>query len=250
MTQIIPVISDLQVPFHDKRAVAAVASMIADYEPTTVACVGDVLDCTEISRWARGNALEHAGNLAKSRDTARQVLVDLGVTDLVRSNHDDRIEKYVSSFAPGLATLPELTIESVLGLGPDDLDIRFHRKPYVLAPGWLLMHGDEAGSNRTPGGTALGLARRAGKSVVSGHTHKLGLQHDHPTLQGRVQRDIWGFEVGNLMDMSKASYLSPMGYANWQSGFGVLVVDGNDVFPVPCPIKNGRFTFDGFIWRG
>lgn len=244
--KIIPVISDLQVPFHDRRAVDAIATMIADREYEQVVCVGDVLDQYQISQWHRGRAGEYDGQLAKQRDVAVQVMVDLGVTDLSRSNHDDRLAKYVAEHAPGLSGLPELTLEEFLWL--DEQEITFHRKPMKVAPGWVMMHGDESGNNRTSGGTALGIARKAGSSVVCGHTHKLGVQHDHPTMGGRITREVWGFEVGNLMDATKADYLKA-GIANWQQGFGILVVDGKDVTPVPIPIRNGRFFWDGKTWK-
>ena len=42
--------------------------------------------------------------------------------------------------------------------------------------------------------------------------------------QGRV---LHGVEVGNLMCLAKAGYMK--GYANWQTGFAVMYVDGNHV---------------------
>lgn len=245
--ELIPVVSDIQAPYQDKRAVAALAQFIEDQKFTKVLCVGDVLDAPQISRWTKGLKGEHAGDLAKDRDIAVQVLRDLRVTDLSRSNHDDRIENYVAKQAPGLAGLPELSIEKFMGL--DDLGITFHRKPAKVAPGWFMLHGDEVGYSRTSGGTALGLARKVGGSVVCGHTHKLGLQHDHSSVSGRRTANRWGFEVGNLMDQRRAGYLGA-GYANWQQGFGMLLVDGSNVTPIPLPIYNGRFWFDGHCYRG
>jgi hypothetical protein len=245
--ELIPVISDLQAPYHDKRAVGALVSFIEEYDFKKVLCVGDVLDAPQISQWTKGRAGEHAGNLARDRDIAVDLLRRLRVTDLSRSNHDDRLEKYVEKYAPGFAGLPELTIENFMGLV--DLGITFHRKPAKVAPGWYMLHGDEVGYSRTAGGTALGLARKVGGSVVCGHTHKLGLQHDHSSVAGRRTASRWGFEVGNLMDQKRASYLGA-GYANWQQGFGVLLVDGSQVTPIPVPINNGSFWFDGRKYSG
>lgn len=248
MTHLIPIISDLQIPLHDKKAVAAVCDFIGSNDMIgAVGCVGDVLDQWQVSQWCRGRAGEFDGQLGKARDEAVSVMQDLCIDHLSRSNHDDRIEKYVAEHASGLSGLPELRIETFLHL--DALGIDFHREPYAIAPGWLLMHGDEGPLSKLAGGTALGLARRTGKSVVAGHTHKMGLTHDHQVVSGRMVSPIWGFEVGNLMNMRKANYLK-MGYANWQSGFGILVVDGSDVTPVPVPIKNGTFYFDTKRYRG
>ena len=247
MTEIVPIISDLQVPFHDKRAVSAVASWIADLGASRVACVGDVLDSTEVGQWVKGARGEIAGELAKSRDTAMIVMGQLGITDLSRSNHDDRVEKYIAKYAPGLSSLPELTTEEFMGL--NELGIKFHRQPSTVAPGWLMMHGDEVGYSRIAGGTALGLARKTGSSVVCGHTHKVGLVHDHSSVNGRVTRKTWGFEVGNLMEQKRASYLGA-GYANWQQSVGALVIDGKDVFAIPVIIQGGKLYFEGKTYRG
>jgi hypothetical protein len=246
MTQIIPVVSDLQVPLHDERAVAAVATFLADRALPSV-CVGDALDAWQISKWNRGMAGEFDGLLADCRDKTVEVLKSLQIRDMSRSNHDDRIETYVRNHAPGLTSLPELRIEKFLRL--DSIGVRFHRQPYVVAPGWVLVHGDEGSLIQTPGGTAQGLAKKFGQSVVCGHTHKLGVQHHHFSYGGRISRELWGFEVGHLMDMEKASYLKA-GSGNWQQGFGILIVDGGDVTPIPVPIRNGQFYFDGRVWKG
>lgn len=246
MVQIIPVVSDLQVPLHDERAVGAVATFLADRGLNSI-CVGDALDAWQVSRWNRGMAGEFDGLLASARDTTVEVLRSLRVRDMSRSNHDDRIETYVKSHAPGLASLPELRIEQFLRLA--DLGITFHRRPFTPVPGWLLVHGDEGSLIQTPGGTALGLGKKFGRSVVCGHTHKLGLQHHHFAHDGAVTGEVWGFEVGHLMDMNQAGYLKA-GSGNWQQGFGVLAVDGSDITPIPVPIRNGRFYFDGKVWQG
>src|SRR6187549_2425750 len=247
MAEIVPIISDLQVPFHDKRAVSAVATWVADLGASRVACVGDVLDQTQVGQWVKGRAGEYDGQLASSRDQAIEVMRDLGITELSRSNHDDRLEKYVSNHAPGLAGLPELTTEEFMGL--NELGIQFHRKPSQVAPGWLMMHGDEVGYSRIAGGTALGLARKTGSSVVCGHTHKVGLAHDHSSVNGRVTRKLWGFEVGNLMEQKRATYLGA-GYANWQQSVGALVIDGRDVYAIPVILQGGKLYWEGHTYRG
>lgn len=246
MTRLIPVISDLQVPLHDQRAVDAVATFLADRNLQSV-CVGDVLDSWQVSRWCRGLSGEYDGKLAEARDQAVKVMRSLRMSDLSRSNHDDRIETYVSKYAPALLSLPELRIEKFLRL--DDINVAFHRNPMGLAPGWVMVHGDEGSLIASPGGTALNIAKQFGTSIVCGHTHKMGLQHAHLSYGGIIRREVFGFEVGHLMQMGKAEYLKG-GKANWTQGFGVLVVDGNDVTPIPVPIREGRFYFDGKTWSG
>jgi len=107
----------------------------------------------------------------------------------------------------------------------------------------LMMHGDEGRSATYSGGTALKLANQVGESVVCGHTHKQGLLHDHDSHSGRITKRRFGFEVGHLMDLRKASYIKAG--ANWQAGFGLLYVDGKHVTPTPIPIVGNRFSVEG-----
>lgn len=246
----IVVISDLQIPYHDKRAVIALADFIASFDPDELACVGDEIDSPQPSRWTKGMAGEYEATLASDIEQTKEIMGYLAEAaggkpfHVSRSNHGDRVETYVKRYAPALASLPALKIDALLGY--EQLGITYHRKPYELAPGWLLMHGDESRLNQTPGSTALGLAKKTGKSVVCGHTHKAGLQHWTEGLPGRT-RSRWGLEVGHMMAPGKASYLKVSG--DWHQAFGVLTVDGNTVVPELVPIlPGGRIFYGGKKW--
>lgn len=242
----IVLISDLQVPYHDKRAVANVAAFIKAFKPDTVASVGDEMDMQTISRWAHGTPLEYERTIARDRDATVKILEDLRVDHVIRSNHTDRLFNTVMMRAPGLISLPELELPQFLRF--DLLGITYHRKPYQLAPGWLLMHGDEGSISQNGGQTALGLAKKTGYSVVCGHTHRMGLIPHAEGVSGVNTRTVWGMEVGNLMDARQASYLKG-GINNWQQGIGILWVDGKDVKPELIPIRrDGSFTAAGRVW--
>lgn len=173
--------------------------------------------------------------------------VHAGPIHISRSNHMDRPLSYVRKYAPGLFGLKALTVPGLLEF--DRLGITYHETPYEIAPGWLLAHGDEAGgSSPTPGGVAMRLARKWGRSVICGHTHKLGWQHDHSAVNGKVTRRLHGVEVGNLMDMRQAHYLKA-GSANWQQGVAALYIDGKTVTPSLVPITNGRLVVEGKVYR-
>lgn len=247
----IVILSDLQVPYHDKQAVKAVTSFVKDYQPDELLCVGDEADSPEVSRWNKSTAGEYAGTLQRGLDATRNVLrgfreaVGDGVPFTIhRSNHTDRIKTYVERYAPGLSGLRALDYPTLVGY--DELDINFNPRPKEIAPGWVMVHGDEAGMNRTSGGTALGIARKIGKSVISGHTHKLGLQHEHTYLNGSSTGRLFGLEVGHLMDLREASkmYLK-LGTANWQQGFGILYVDKDKVYPSVIPLMGKSFVVEG-----
>ena len=250
----IVVISDIQAPSHDVKAVKAVTRFIADIQPDVLICVGDEADSPEPSRWNKGKAAEYAGTLQHGLDTVHSIMAGfreaLGDKPflLQRSNHGDRIYDYVSRFAPALSSLRDIRYEALLGY--DKLDIKFSDKHLTkVAPGWLMAHGDEGGSSRIAGGVAMGIARRTGHSIVAGHTHKLGIQHENLAYNGKMMKSLYGFEVGHLMDIASegAGYLKTGG-ANWQQGFGLLRVHKNHTFPIPVPIHGRTFTVDGKLY--
>ena len=241
------VVSDLQVPFHDKRAVAALAQAISDLKQPNdiVLTIGDEMDFQTISRWSTGTALEWERSIGKDRDETVQVLKDLQVGHMIRSNHTDRLFNSVMKRLPGLLGLPEIELTNFLQL--PQLGIEFHKEAFSFAPGWFAMHGDEAGTSQVSGQTAAGLVRKVGASVVCGHTHRMGLVPHTTSVNGRVTRTLWGFEVGNLMDMTKATYAKTH---NWQQGFGVLYEDKGKVVPSPIPIERKSFIIEGeqYTW--
>lgn len=250
------ILSDPQIPYHDRKTVRVVYDFIAQYRPDEIASVGDDVDFPQISRWSRGMEGEYRGDLQTHVDEGiahfrRLRDVHDGPIHVSRSNHMDRPLAYVRKYAPGLMGLRALTVPSLLHFA--ELGVTYHEQPHEIAPGWLLAHGDEMGGKSggspttAPGDTAMKLARKWGYSVVCGHTHKAGIRHDHDTVNGRYRRRLFGMEVGNLMDFRRAHYLTA-GSANWQQAIGILYVDGRTVFPSLIPITHGRFTVEGKIY--
>lgn len=169
----------------------------------------------------------------------------LQVTDVIRSNHTDRLYNIIMKKIPAFLDLPELKFERFLGL--DLLGIKYHTKPYEFAPGWIAIHGDHGSINPQPGLTALGHARRHGKNVVCGHTHRAGQSAFTEASGGVLGRVLRGIEVGHLMDFKKAGYTK--GTANWQQAFLVVYVDKKKVSPVLTYFeKDGSFIFEGKVY--
>ena len=235
-------ISDLQVPYHDKAAVNAVTQCITDLKKKDdlVVTVGDEIDLPQISRWTQGKAGEWERTLGRDRDETVAILANLRVDHMIRSNHTDRLFQSLTSRLPGLLGLPELELKNFLKL--DDLGITFHEEAFRVASGWVVMHGDEAGVSQIPGQTAWGLTQKVGMSVACGHTHRLGLRPQTQSVNGRVTRTLYGLEVGCLMNFKDAKYAKTH---NWQQGFGILYVDGQKVTPAAIPIDKKSFVVEG-----
>jgi hypothetical protein len=194
---------------------------------------------------------EFEGTLQSGLDQTTRIMVSfkeaLGDKPFhtIRSNHGDRIQNYVSKYAPALSSLRDLEYSKLLKYAENG--ITYHDKFFNFAPGWVLAHGDEGRANKQPGGTALALAKQIGTSVICGHTHKQGIQHEHTGFGGTINQRLYGVEVGHLMDLSQAHYLGQTG-ANWQQGFTILYIRKSGVTPVLVPINGRSFVAEGQVY--
>ena len=242
MIQRTVVVSDLQVPYHDEVAVKNLGAFIRFWKPHKVVTIGDEIDLPQISRWTEGTPGWYEQTLAEDRDLAVQTLYELQVTDMIRSNHTDRLYNVIMKKIPAFLSLPEMKFERFMQL--DELGITFHKKPMAIAPNWIAIHGDEQGINPNAGLTALGAARRHGKSVICGHTHRAGRSAFTEASGGVLGRVIHGVEVGNLMNFKQAGYTK--GTANWQQAFATIETDGKRVNVQLVYIeKDGTFLVSG-----
>lgn len=237
---------ETQVPFENPAAFRSYLQFIQDFNPTRVVGIGDHLDCPAPARWNRGTAEEYATTLQQEIDTMKSMFQSIrnvydGPFDLHRGNHEKRIEIYTRTKAPAFAGLVCLSL-------PELLDYRGYQLgdlPDIakLAPGWVTTHGDLGGTSKFSGGVAVGLARRLGRSVVCGHTHKLG--HIQESTGVGARSILHGVETGHMMDVKKASYIGH-GSPNWQSGWAALEIKGSRVHVhlVGCSPR-GELTFSG-----
>lgn len=238
----IVIVSDLQVPFHDSVAVKNLAGFIKKFKPHQVVTIGDEMDMQELGRWSEGKAEWFAQTLDDNRNLTVDILWELQVTDMIRSNHTDRLYNQIATKIPALGSLPELRFERFMKM--DELGIKFWKEPMPIAPNWVAVHGDHTPIKPQGGLSALEGARRRGKNVISGHTHRAGRSSFTEASGGRVGRILHGVEVGHLMDVRKASYTH--GVMNWQQAFAIMYVDKKNVqVDVIYIEKDGTFVVSG-----
>jgi hypothetical protein len=241
----IVILSDLQVPFEDVHVVQNVARFLKTFKPDQTVTIGDEIDFNTISKWSMGTPEEYSQSLGDDRDRCVELLWELGVTDCIRSNHTDRLYNVIMRKIPSFLSLPELRFEKFMKF--DELGITFHKSPLNLAPNWVAVHGDHTPIKPQGGLSALEAARRHGKNIISGHTHRAGRSSFTEASGGRVGRILHGVEVGNLMDFRQASYTK--GSANWQQAFAIMYVKGKNVQVDLIYIeKDGTFTVQGKVY--
>ncbi len=247
-------VSDIQYPYHCRRSVKAVIKCIGDMQPDEVVLIGDQLDFPQPSRWNKGTKGEFEGSVFEDAESFKvNVFGPLrevydGPIGAHTGNHDSRPEDYLKKYGPALAGTDMFNIEKLCDY--ESFGVTLLPVFYEFAPDWVSTHGHLGGISlsRIAGNTALGAARKFNKSVVMGHTHRLGVLSETHGYGGKVTKQLTGMEVGNLMDMKLAKYLR-LSTANWQQGFGVMTVDGQHVKAEPIPISKGRFTVDGYTWE-
>ncbi|OKH96602.1 hypothetical protein AB852_00785 [Streptomyces uncialis] len=163
---------------------------------------------------------------------------------MLKGNHDERPEKYLEKNAPALAADDvHYRFEQLLDF--DGFGVELVAPYYPIAPGWVAIHGHESkGLNQIAGRTAASKAKKAGVSVVMGHTHRLAISPESTGYGGKL-RTLYGFEVGHLMDVRKATYLKN-GPANWQRGFGLIYAGKYGATPHAIPVEDdGSFVVEG-----
>ena len=232
------IVSDMQVPFQFDAAIVNLKKLVNTFKFDLILNVGDELDLNTISRWSQGKPESFEQTLNADRDLCKDILYDLKTDVVSRSNHGDRLYKAVMQ-VPGLLELPELQYEQFMGF--KELGIYYAKKPYEI-PGtdFVLCHGDEGTMSKIGGGTALNIAKRWGRSCITGHSHRMGYTCHSEAFNGRLQRVLVGVEVGHTCDMSKMAYLGIKGYANWQAGAVIMTVKRGNV-----SFEMIRFNNDG-----
>lgn len=87
---------------------------------------------------------------------------------------------------------------------------------------------------------------KGGKSIITGHTHRLDIR-EYTDYSG----SRFGAECGTLADPNGGQFdyteHTPL---NWQPGFLVVEVDGDEVTPEKVRVLNGRAKWRGKTWRG
>lgn len=263
-TKKLVVLSDLQIPWEDPTAVHLALNFIDGWKPDTVILNGDVADCYALSHFAKDPAIGET--LPDEIDRCKQLL-SLLVAKVPKviwlgGNHEHRWTRALWAAQESQQTHFAFVKSVVAALGVDNLD------PDAL---FRIVWGPKsAGVDYWPWGDYLLVANdnlvithgflvsmhsafsakrhmeRLGKSVIIGHTHRLG-SYLLSNMDPGVPRGAW--ENGCLCRLDPQWVQFP----NWQQGFSVVEVDGPRFQVTQVPIiataAGGRaLHFGGQTW--
>lgn len=221
------VLSDVHVPFHDKRAVETAIEYGLANGAKHVLLNGDTCDFYGISRWEKDPRERRFPEEVKA---CRQFLEYLrgkfpkGRIIFKEGNHDERLYAYFAIKAPELLGLAEIELPSILQVEKHGVEYVGDKKPVRLGK-LSAIHGHEYRfAIQNPVSPSRGLYLKAVANAFCGHFHQSS-QHSSNNLEANV---ISTWSQGCLCDL-RPRYL-PLN--NWNHGFVVVRVADGGAFEV------------------
>src|SRR5690606_6622444 len=254
----IVIMSDVQAPYEDRKLVKAFTRFIKEYVPDELVNIGDLADFPQPSRWNKNTRGEYAEDIYRDSEYIKaKILGPLreaydGPIGVLEGNHDLRPRQYLAEYAPALDG--GWAADNFRFENPSDFkSFGIEKLPdfYEFAPEAVITRGDLGGirMSQEAGRTALnGAKEKCGKSVIMGHTPRLGKASKSHGYDQKIVRTITEVEVGNMMDMRQAGYLKGAA-GNWQKGFAIAYVDRRHVQVDLIEVSNRRFTVEGVTYR-
>lgn len=243
-------VSDIHIPSHDQRKLTMLLDIIKWWQPHAIDIVGDQDDAEGTSRWAEGSVDEVNNRIVEDSMQLKKFSADLRAAafDADIHWHDGnhgwtRHNKYIQSKAKALDGL--ITPNTLYDLDKHGFHFHKYQDPPVQRFGNMYAHHGNAISKH--GGQSVKAdVEDWNVSLIRGHSHRQASYRKSVCFTDADQtitQDLEGYEIGHLMDVSKAKY-EPI--HNWQAGFLIAHVEnGNRPHCQLVPIHNNICYVDG-----
>lgn len=232
MTRIVQ-LTDLHIPYHDKKSLNAIYRFLDDFKPHQIVITGDMLDFYELSRFDKNP--ERKFTIQDEIDQCIEILRELrnkcNEMHFIKGNHEDRLRRFLW-VNPSLASIKALELPNLLSM--DELNIAYHDFEYIYN-GFRFTHGVMV--RPESGASCKAELLKYGASMASGHTHRLGMY-----LKTDVRGTVGAYEMGCLCELNP-EYIN--GIPNWAQGFGVYFFDDDRFHCQQIPIIHNEFIYGG-----
>lgn len=262
------ILSDLQIPYADEKAVQVALEILRDAKPDKVVLVGDMLDLSAWSKYIQrpewATATQDAINKAHLLLQQIRKMAPTAEISVLEGNHDARMEKYALNNAQAAFGLkradqpdgwPVLSVPYLTAM--DTLDIEY-LSGYPANRLWInqnlqVRHGNIA----RKGNTAVAVAQEERISTIFGHIHRVETQMlTHNTYEGGKTIGAWSIGclcdiMGSVPSVKGGVDLSgrPVPNAeNWQNGLAVVdYEDGDGAFNVQPVYINSFQNYSAIV---
>jgi len=211
------VVGDLQVPYHDVRAIETAVEFGRKANCDGLLLLGDIVDFYQASSFCKDPTRR---NMAQEiRDTGQTIAY---MRQRLRSprtiwkfgNHEDRFDRYLYMNAPAFVGLPGFNLPSALQLREQGIDW-VDAQNVIHAHKLTILHGHEYGDGKSdPVNPARSMFLKARDCTLSAHQHRVS-QHTETTVRDVV---VSCWSIGCLCD--RHPRYRPVN--NWSLGFAIL----------------------------
>lgn len=231
--ELVVFVSDLHIPYHDKRTVKSVDEFLKKWQPDQLVLGGDIIDMYSISRFDKDP--RRASRLQEEFDETNQYLKNIRKMlpkqkiVYLEGNHCERMDKYLMRH-PELHGLRTLKVPYQLGL--KELNIPY-MKDYVYK-NFLFTHGTKISKY-----TSMAELEKNVMSGVSGHKHTM--QVAYKTIRGKDYKWITN---GHLCDIKQAEYVQN---PDWQQGITLVWFNKKNrrFFSEPLEVVDHKIFYRG-----
>ena len=233
------ILSDIHVPYHSPKALAASVKHLKTLGLKALILNGDFADFYSISRWVKNPAKrDFGGELKAVRELIGWLRAEFPRIPIIAKlgNHEERWEHWLWDHAPEISGETEMGLDAWLHLNRNGVELVKDQR-IILAGELPIAHGHELPKGMaSPVNAARGAFMRTMSTILIGHGHR---------TSGHCEQDMWQSETfcwstGCLCDLAPE-------YARinkWNWGFAsVQIAKTGGGFDV----SNYRITGDGKV---
>lgn len=233
--------SDQQIPYQDDRALKLWFDVMAWFKPNIVDYLGDTSDQFCFARFQEGTTTEFLKALpaetqvedflrhiqSEEKDTAdfyaktREMRPNAEIFSAL-GNHDIRVWNYAEKKLPEI--VKDITPESLWGLDNLGIDYIYYEDKPKHRYGDIYVHHGIAASAEA-GASVKSDIDKLGVSLIRGHSHRMGTYYRTYELRNETLR---GYEIGHMCKVDSDGFKYTQIH-NWQQGFAVGMVSGDNV---------------------
>jgi len=239
------IVPDVHRPYHDRRAWNIFLRAAKALKPKHLVIIGDFADFYSVS--AHSKDPRRAGKLDEELADVNVGLDELDALGaknkiFVEGNHEDRLRRYIEDKAPEL--IANVSVPELFNL--KERGWKYVPYKYDTAIGHINFTHDVGVAGRNAVFRCLDTYH---KSVVTGHTHRLGyIVEGNAAGEQKISA-----QFGWLGDAEQVDYMHRVNVKkNWALGFGVGYVEPRSglVYLTPVPIVNYTCVVNGELYAG